>query len=76
MQIISIHRYHFLDATNFNSILLSFLFPIFFHVLKTEGLKKGCNLNCTAISKYKANNMPFVILDSNYVTIFQNLKLL
>jgi hypothetical protein len=40
MQIISIHRYHFMD-TNFNSILLTVLFPIFFHVLvKTDGLKK------------------------------------
>jgi hypothetical protein len=49
-----------MDATNFNSIL-QFLFPIFFHVLvKTDGLKKGCNLNCTAISKYKANNMPLL----------------
>jgi hypothetical protein len=66
-----------MDATNFNSILLTVLFPIFFHVLvKNRRAEKGCNLNCTAISKYKANNMPFVILDSNYVTIFQNLKLL
>jgi hypothetical protein len=65
-----------MDATNFNSILLTVFSPIFFHVLvKKRRAEKGCNLNCTAISKYKANNMPFVILDSNYVTIFQNLKL-
>jgi hypothetical protein len=39
--------------------------------IKTGGLKKGCDLNCTVINYCKANNMPFVILDSNYVIIFQ-----